>query len=41
MIKPDLWEHVVEPVLHADYNELFTRQALLRRTSSSTRPASS
>jgi S-adenosylmethionine synthetase len=24
LIKPDLWEHVVEPVLHADYRELYT-----------------
>jgi S-adenosylmethionine synthetase len=24
VIKPDLWEHVVEPVLHADYRELYT-----------------
>src|SRR5204862_4024026 len=23
LIKPDLWEHVVEPVLHADYRELY------------------
>jgi S-adenosylmethionine synthetase len=23
VIKPDLWEHVVEPVLHADYSELY------------------
>ena len=38
LIKPDLWEHVVEPVLHADYKELFTEKELLRRTSSSTRP---
>jgi len=28
MIKPDLWEHVVEPVLHADYRELYTEGAL-------------
>ena len=28
MIKPDLWEHVVEPVLHADYRELYTEAAL-------------
>ena len=28
MIKPDLWEHVVEPVLHADYRELYTEKAL-------------
>jgi S-adenosylmethionine synthetase len=28
MIKPDLWEHVVEPVLHADYRELYTERAL-------------
>src|SRR5918912_1999044 len=24
LIKNDLWEHVVEPVLHADYRELYT-----------------
>ena len=29
MIRNDLWEHVVEPVLHAEYKELFTEQALL------------
>ena len=28
LIKPDLWEHVVEPVLHADYRELYTERAL-------------
>ena len=28
LIKPDLWEHVVEPVLHADYRELYTEKAL-------------
>jgi S-adenosylmethionine synthetase len=28
LIKPDLWEHVVEPVLHADYRELYTENAL-------------
>jgi S-adenosylmethionine synthetase len=28
MIKPDLWEHVVEPVLHADYRELYTESSL-------------
>jgi S-adenosylmethionine synthetase len=28
LIKPDLWEHVVEPVLHADYRDLFTEKAL-------------
>jgi S-adenosylmethionine synthetase len=28
LIKPDLWEHVVEPVLHADYRELYTESAL-------------
>ena len=28
MIKPDLWEHVVEPVLHADYRELYTEKEL-------------
>ena len=26
LIKPDLWEHVVEPVLHADYRELYTEK---------------
>ena len=29
LIKPDLWEHVVEPVLHEEYKELFTEQELL------------
>ena len=29
MIRNDLWEHVVEPVLHAEYKELFTENALL------------
>jgi S-adenosylmethionine synthetase len=29
LIKPDLWEHVVEPVLHEDYKELFTERELL------------
>jgi len=29
MIRNDLWEHVVEPVLHAEYKELFTEDALL------------
>jgi S-adenosylmethionine synthetase len=28
LIKADLWEHVVEPVLHADYHELYTEKAL-------------
>ena len=28
VIKPDLWEHVLEPVLHADYHELYTEKAL-------------
>jgi S-adenosylmethionine synthetase len=28
LIKPDLWEHVVEPVLHADYRELYTERNL-------------
>jgi S-adenosylmethionine synthetase len=28
LIKPDLWEHVVEPVLHEGYKELFTEQDL-------------
>jgi S-adenosylmethionine synthetase len=28
LIKPDLWEHVVEPVLHADYHELYTEREL-------------
>ena len=26
MIRNDLWEHVVEPVLHAEYKELFTEK---------------
>jgi S-adenosylmethionine synthetase len=29
LIKNDLWEHVVEPVLHAEYSELFTEKDLL------------
>jgi S-adenosylmethionine synthetase len=29
LIRNDLWEHVVEPVLHADYKELFTEKELL------------
>jgi S-adenosylmethionine synthetase len=28
LIKQDLWEHVVEPVLHEEYKELFTNDAL-------------
>jgi S-adenosylmethionine synthetase len=28
LIKPDLWEHVVEPVLHEEYKDLFTEKAL-------------
>jgi S-adenosylmethionine synthetase len=28
LIKPDLWEHVVEPVLHEEYKELFTDNEL-------------
>jgi S-adenosylmethionine synthetase len=28
LIKADLWEHVVEPVLHADYRELYTEKTL-------------
>jgi S-adenosylmethionine synthetase len=28
LIKPDLWEHVIEPVLHADYSELYTDRDL-------------
>jgi S-adenosylmethionine synthetase len=28
LIKPDLWEHVVEPVLHGEYKELFTEKEL-------------
>ena len=30
LIQPDLWEHVVEPVLHADYRELYTEKELLK-----------
>jgi S-adenosylmethionine synthetase len=30
LIQPDLWEHVVEPVLHADYRELYTEKDLLK-----------
>ena len=29
MIRNDLWEHVVEPVLHTEYKELFTEAELL------------
>jgi S-adenosylmethionine synthetase len=29
MIRDDLWEHVVEPVLHTEYKELFTEKELL------------
>ncbi len=29
LIRNDLWEHVVEPVLHAEYKELFTEKELL------------
>jgi S-adenosylmethionine synthetase len=29
MIRNDLWEHVLEPVLHAGYKELFTEKELL------------
>jgi S-adenosylmethionine synthetase len=29
LIKPDLWEHVVEPVLHEDYRELFSEKELV------------
>ena len=29
LIRNDLWEHVVEPVLNADYKELFTEKELL------------
>jgi S-adenosylmethionine synthetase len=28
LIKPDMWEHVVEPVLHEEYKELFTDKEL-------------
>ncbi|KKL88386.1 hypothetical protein LCGC14_1925220 [marine sediment metagenome] len=28
LIKPDIWEHVVEPVLHSDYRELYTENDL-------------
>ncbi|HSI80047.1 MAG TPA: methionine adenosyltransferase [Solirubrobacterales bacterium] len=28
LLKNDLWEHVVEPVLHGEYKELFTEQSL-------------
>jgi len=28
LLRPDLWEHVVEPVLHADYRELYTEGEL-------------
>ena len=31
LIKPDLWEHVVEPVLHADYRELYTEKDAARQ----------
>jgi S-adenosylmethionine synthetase len=29
LIRHDLWEHVLEPVLHAEYKELFTEKELL------------
>src|SRR5918912_3105021 len=29
LIKPDLWEHVVEPVLHEDYREMFSEKDLV------------
>jgi S-adenosylmethionine synthetase len=29
LIKNDLWEHVVEPVLHGEYKELYTERELL------------
>ena len=29
MIRKDLWEHVIEPVLHGEYKELFTERELL------------
>ncbi|HEY3192925.1 MAG TPA: methionine adenosyltransferase [Solirubrobacterales bacterium] len=29
LIKNDLWEHVLEPVLHTEYKELFTERELL------------
>jgi S-adenosylmethionine synthetase len=29
LIKPDLWEHVVEPILHEDYREMYTEKELL------------
>jgi S-adenosylmethionine synthetase len=29
LIKNDLWEHVLEPVLHTEYKELFTEKELL------------
>src|SRR5262249_59946428 len=29
MIRNDLWEHVLEPVLHTEYKELFTEGELL------------
>jgi S-adenosylmethionine synthetase len=28
IITPDLWEHVIEPVLHSDYRELYTEKSL-------------
>jgi S-adenosylmethionine synthetase len=31
LIKNDLWEHVVEPVLHAEYKELYTERELFDR----------
>ena len=42
LLKPDLLEHVVEPILHADYRGLYDASGSGRGTSStSTRPASS
>ncbi len=29
MIRNDLWEHVLEPVLHTEYKELYTEKELL------------
>jgi S-adenosylmethionine synthetase len=40
MIRNDLWEHVLEPVLHTEYKELYTERSS-SRTSWSTRRASS
>ena len=36
LLKPDLLEHVVEPILHADFRDLFDAEAARRARTSST-----